>query len=512
MSQLKLASAVLIFVRWAILPCGIWPAIAYGQPDTHFTEPARFVAFARDADRGIAFEDWRFAADIQSRIGAKYGSVDVVMQQCYSGGFMDDVEGMRRNGQPVPFSFTSAAAFDEIAWSWQNKPQFDFGVWNFSREWRLAARNDATLGMKDLFTTARQKDPFGPVQTNSPIDEHPQYASSGEASDNRKLGDGQQVQSDGSFERRFAVLAAFGNNRTRHAVNIARMKETLVNTFAIPDNRITILYDNYDGVNDVYLPVPAGKINPDDLNQNDPLSGANYTYVNGYNRREDWLAVLDRTGFTVQPQPIDRLLVYTTGIGNYAYYGSTPLKPRDSGRPGVDIPQRDTDAFGQPAPTGGEAEPSANPQMLGDHDDEAMDPGGGFDHIQISLRQPLLGGQSFVFNDQLITDFRLLSANEVFTLPALNDHVPVPTQPYTYEFDVPRALVGMFPNHVALDFDGMTLGEASPDMFVSYSIRAGEQEYVFVNSTVPEPLGVVIVASCIALIASFARRRIAVLV
>ena len=57
------------------------------------SEPANHISFVRDGSGRIAFEDWRFAKAIAANVtaGPRWGSVDVVMQQCFGGGFQNDL-------------------------------------------------------------------------------------------------------------------------------------------------------------------------------------------------------------------------------------------------------------------------------------------------------------------------------------------------------------------------------------------------------------------------------------
>lgn len=462
-------------------------------------EITQHISFVRDGQGKIVFEDWQFARDIQARTGVKFGSVDIVMQQCYSGGFLNDVAAMKKAGKAVPHTFASSAGNNEISWSLQNKQQFNYGLMNFTREWRLAARNDTTRGMKAIFDRARDRDIFGPVSTDysPPVKEHLQYDSDSAASDNRRLGDAAN-----NGPKQFAILAAFGKAQTRHAVNIARMKETLVNTYGVAPNQILSMYNQNGGT---ALPVPGGKIDPDDTNPNTPLNFPNSTYltVNDNNTRAAWLRSLDRVGQPVQSGGADNLLVYVTGLGSQAYYkqivGSTqPDRERYEIHPDPNAAKEAMRpqmlAFGGAPPAGGEMAATANPQMMGDHDGDFAESSSDEDHVQVSFNQSIASPNpndpptQLLLNGTAVNYHLVSSLNDVLQPPDHDASNPAPALGFTYEFDINRSDLLALPDEFRIDVVGLPPSALSADALTSFDIRAGEFETMFVNQTVPEPV------------------------
>src|SRR5262249_15460338 len=55
-------------------------------------EPSFHHSFVRDINRQIVAADFRYAADVQAQVGMHYSMVDIVMQQCFGGGFLNDIQ------------------------------------------------------------------------------------------------------------------------------------------------------------------------------------------------------------------------------------------------------------------------------------------------------------------------------------------------------------------------------------------------------------------------------------
>jgi hypothetical protein len=140
-------------------------------------EPDDHHSYVRDANLKIVGSAGEYTDDIA--MDFKGGSVDIVMQQCFSGGFVDHIAGLNK-----PHTFASAAAWNEAS---QNgvKPKEGTITYleNFTRSWRQQADTNPNAGMLSNFQTAIsgngaiKKDRFSPPSPKDNPVEHPQYES-----------------------------------------------------------------------------------------------------------------------------------------------------------------------------------------------------------------------------------------------------------------------------------------------------------------------------------------------
>jgi hypothetical protein len=107
----------------------------------------------------------------------------------------------------------------------------------------------------------------------------------------------------------------------------------------------------------------------------------------------------------------------------------------------------------------------------------------GRDLIQISTRFRITNPAIHVIIDGI--DFGPLTSDEV-TDPSeildLGEFVPEPT--FTYQLSVPHDLLGQDPSFATIDLFGADL---PLDAVAAFTFRGGEQDYIAVNPSVPEP-------------------------
>jgi hypothetical protein len=436
-------------------------------------QPAIDHAFVRDGKGILVADDMDYALDLWNvtDLQKRYGSVDVVMAQCHGGGFLDSIFDFG----PTNYTFSSAARWDQPAWSSDtvglNNPVLD----NFTRAWRDSAISVIPQDMVDLFLDAAMGSPVGaplvirdsfaplgadftctPPFINNGTCEFPQYESPGfffGPNDQRDLGDLIVPQ----IGRQYVILVAWDNPNPRHQVNIIRLYQLLTNLYKVPNGHIAVLYGN---------PAPAF-IGPfpaigGGSGINDPAR-LPAVIVDGPNDLATWIAALNGVFFTdgglpYQQRPGDRLLVYNTGHG-----GHTNLLL------GRGVPIGPGIQFKITIGSGFYVSPTGKFQM--DTSIADMSPDGSFtDSIQLTFENPVPAGTDLYINGQSVGEF----GPRPGAIQPTTNPLPVgaPSGSISYQFTVPLSLLKS-------NLETITLFVTAPSDQVSLlnvDLRGGDQE------------------------------------
>jgi hypothetical protein len=377
---LRLLGAVLALVATEATATRINSDLCVNAPEPD--ERRQHHSTVYDAFGARVAHDYEYARQLRGgpaaprRPGARGLAVDVVMQQCFGGGLLNDVinSGIRRH------TFASAASWREVAWfGYDRTPR---GLQDLTRAWRRDADTAPFGGMLSHFSTALCGRPVPPAAPVIPRDvyapggpragrrpEHPQYASPdaarGGANDLRELGGALNENQSGhpanAADRQFAILVAWSQPEDADRLDIARVFNTLTQTHNVARSHIAVLYPractcaadadcttrartsgqctngtctagtsrrvactaNADcgGGQTCRLPAlgPYDSATPDDAG---PGAFAAID-VQGTNSEADWLRALDgdffrpAAGALVEPQEGDQLLIYNTGHGSH---------------------------------------------------------------------------------------------------------------------------------------------------------------------------------------------------
>lgn len=440
-------------------------------------EPGNHFSFVRDGNRNIVALDFQYANDVRNAFAGTqptYSFVDIVMQQCFGGGFLDDIDATLQQS----YTFASASGWSESAFN--DDVMVPRTVDNFSRAWREDAALYPGTGMLGHFATAAfgfapapplpaiAKDPFSPVSNFPGAVENPQYASpdpaAGGFNDLRVLGD------EGGDVTQYALLIAWDEPDPRHAINIQRMWDTLTLVYNVNPINIAVLYDAPNP------PLLAGLAS---VLPSDPAPiGLPQVVVDDDNTRLSWLNALAGGLFPVAPDGADKLFIYNTGHG-----GGARLVPVAGGVRVV----LDGDADGLEndlvyrIPIADGFDTYAGPSSV----TTSVSGFGGLDLqdlIQLSFAEEVPDDILLRING---TDFGALSA---FLLPSGSEDIfgldPLVMQPtFTYQILVDHALLGLDPLVTTIEL--LNPGSSSPLQLVAADFIGGDQEYLVV--LVPEP-------------------------
>ena len=208
-------------------------------------------SFVRDSAGNIVSDDVDYAQAIEDAMSAgTWDSVDVLMQICFGGGFIDDFDSTVVSGD---YSFTSAARWNGAAWNVDAVSGSPSTLDNFTRAWRESADGFSTDGMLTHFLTASygaqaddstadasshviQKSPHAvpSIKGAGLQEELPQYlspdATIGGTNDARKLSDSDYA----------LIIQWDAAVNTRHEVNLQRIRASL-NSAGIADSNIVVL-------------------------------------------------------------------------------------------------------------------------------------------------------------------------------------------------------------------------------------------------------------------------------
>ncbi len=439
-------------------------------------EPANHHSFVRDFTGALVAQDNQYAADIAA---AYNGTFDVVMQQCFGGGFLDDIHGLAQ-----PHTFTSASAWNEVSWSSTRTPNFLFNasVQDFTDAWRADVatyRSARATYVTTLGGNPGTKDLFAPpgvtqgIITTTTYLEHPQYESP-DPPPRPGANDLRQMFTPGPGGNNYAILVAWSSPRAgdaadllREQADIERVYNTLRTTYNIPFNNIVVLF-NGDARNTA-LPALNGIIG-------DAFPGGENigpVTVDGPNTQANWRSALAGNmfvnaagGLGIRYGANDRLFVYNTGHGGEVTVQAPPAAPGMAWA----VPYR-ANGF------------SLLPQL----DDICciVNPDG-TDLLQISTRQLVTDPNVHVTVDGI--DLGSLMADLVTGTSALiNDVTPYVGATYTYQLDVDPALLATDPSDFFVNLiDPMSPGFlANPSLIPAIDISGGDQELLTVYT--PEP-------------------------
>ncbi|MBV8905266.1 MAG: hypothetical protein JOZ22_16685, partial [Acidobacteriia bacterium] len=347
----------------------------------------------------IVATDRQYAADIRANFTG--GAVDIVMQQCFGGGFKDDIQNASaapRPGSLARFTFASSTSWGRCSWSvflpmGAVNPVTATYVENFTRAWRKDAQlfsNDGLFpryqlaagdGIVTIPPTLIPKDLYAPPGHTigaTTYTEYPQYASPdpnpGGANDSRPF----PPPPNG---RRFVLLVAWDDvNQADIGVDIARMNDTSYQVIGapVPVRRIVTLYGN-TARNTNIGPFP-------DIAPQGNIGDGSYRvtrtfFVDGTNARANWISAL-KGDFFISDQtpnqlgvtygPNDTLLIYNTGHGGNENVAAPAVVGVNALR------------FNVPLAAGGYEAVDADPSLAS----VVTDPDG-TDLLQISTRRPV---------------------------------------------------------------------------------------------------------------------------
>lgn len=278
-------------------------------------QPSGTTSFVRDGALTVVADDVTFASDLDTHKGGRWKSIDSLMQICFGGGFIDDLEAVFDS---YDYTFASAAMSTGMAWNLDTIP--DPGpdeLDNFSRAWRANASNNTSTGMLHHFyagaygvqadddtadgnslVIAKGSHAVPSVQGPGSQMEFPQYSSRDSTNDARTL------NSDS-----YAILVQWDElqlNDARHLVNIQRMYDTLTNVYEVDPGNIVVLSDAYPV--STSIPARMAPVLPD-------TSALGAVPINGDNSRASWISALDGSLFGNTPSVEAPLFTYHTGHG-----------------------------------------------------------------------------------------------------------------------------------------------------------------------------------------------------
>lgn len=413
---------------------------------------------------------------------------DVLMQQCFGGGFAWNMQGSVAVTAHKGYTFTSAARWNEYAWN-TGTPTANSNaaaltaLRNFTNSWTVSFPRpegnylhylDATKGavaatIGGVNYPAVPQDPF----TNggdrySPANrrfESPTYASADNlkagAVDLRGANNSHQIMGNAN---QFAVLAAFNPNQDRFAANIERVYNQLV-ADGVPTKNIAILYG---GMARGLLPAFPGLGLASVLNDG-PNTLANFQKL-AAGDAATWL------GFSGNvPNAGSNLLLYTTGHGTAFRPNGTALVGVNPGTPpGVDA--TDAKYAMQYSP-----DPYSNPMTT----------------LQISTKAPISAAL-------LAADHVMIDGIDVGTLspatPTLDTDVSeYVSSTYTYSLQFPSIddAPSVDGSPVMIDIDGLTSGlnSLTNNSVVAVTLDDGDGAFITTVAAVPEPSALVLLAT-----------------
>lgn len=456
--------------------------------DKLLAEPGNHISFVRSYDGKVAATDWslRELIDANTGTGKRWSAVDVIMQQCYGGGFINDIIGDGKAAATV----TTSAHWNQVSWTIQERDGYDLAVQNFTRAWTDAVKASSKAGMRELAHTARANDwtgslspPFIPARP-----EYPQYgsrdAAPGGANDLRS-----PVQ--GKDERVFTAAVIFGDAgkmALRHAVNAARVVRTMQDVSAV--DQVALLFEP----NARAIDLTANVFRPD------PKSLGRVA-ISGDNSAAGLKRALDGSQFGTEAKAGDRLLLYFTGHGAEATFAPNRVTSSSASEGGVVDRQKvimklvvDPNAVGNAGQTenapfaqregGGFSSDSFNPNMFGDRDDV----GGNIDEIQLSFARAVGADTRFLVNGfDLTASARLLTdPSEVRELPQRTAQSILPTPAQVWEISAPFEVTNA-QSDITFELTGLDTELAiDPDLVAGISLWRGDRELVFINTPVPE--------------------------
>ncbi len=439
-------------------------------------QPGR-ESFVRNHDHKVVETDKGFAEHLQEYYTkASARPVDIVMQQCFGGGFLQYL-----NKWLSAYTIATASGWDECSFS-DSKPKDEKPLTfleNFTRSWRKDAQlfsGDslfdrfmlaANAGIKnakippDRFAPPGWKDNKGHLWIERPQYQSPDKTPGGD-NDKRPL----LARGKGN---RYAILVAWDSPDSlspppadRFAVDIARVNDTLRNVIGVPANNIVILYSNKRPGTVISPFNGGGTKGPFVGGDGDPNGNDLGTFtVNGPNVFGLWRAALlgklfvnDKGTQGITYGKDDQLFIYFTGHGQFKE--PTDLPSSDGSSLSYRIQLAD----------GFDTEGNSNP----DDPTELTNPDGD-DLLQISTTTRIddpsvelsVNGAPFgPLQDLEVTDPSLIYD--------LGDFVARPT--YTYQVRIPHSLLGMNPEYATVGISNIN----DRNLVAAFSFSGGDQE------------------------------------
>lgn len=452
-------------------------------------EPANHISLVRGFDGQIAATDWSLRELIDKNVGPgkRWAAIDVVMQQCYGGGFVNDIIS---DGK-AQATITTSSSWSQVSWTIQEQKGYDLAVQNFTRAWTDAVKANPKAGMRELAYKARADNWTGELSPPFivPQPEYPQYgsrdAAPGGANDLRS-------PRQGDSERVFTAAAIFASPSTlapRHMVNAGRVVRTMESVSA--SDQVALLFDTKGSV----ITPSKDPVRPDAASLGSiPVAGSNS--VKGLT------SALDGTLFNTEKKAGDRLVLYFTGHGAQATFAPNGAKVSSSSPGGVLDRQTvkpklviDPNAVGNAGQTenaplaqrevGGFASDSFNPNMFGDRDEL----NGNIDDIQLSFSRALDADTRFYVNGIDVTSQARLvdDRSRIRDLPQKDASTPTRTPTQVWEMQLPYALTS---SQLEMTFELAGLDPliaADENLIGGISLLKGDRELIFVNTPVPEP-------------------------
>lgn len=324
--------------------------LSLGTAPFTIPEPAYHHSFVRNGlfkggvTRAIVARDFEYSAAVAAQMasGTNFTVVDIVMQQCFGGGFLND---MARD-VTGPHTFASSTLWSEISWSLGNGA-YPVYLDEFSRAWRQDASDNSGAGMLQHYVAGAAginnppPTPDNFIGRNYPVVkpyasrkpgigavlpfllgaqlETPQYQSAGGVfNDQRELG----VNASGPTHQ-FAILVAWDVGLDIDAAGLARIHQMLT-LRGVPAANIAVLgpfdaglvpsrdrFGNRFGK--INAPIgPFARIGPTDSG-GIPASPA----IAGDNSAGSWATALAGGYFGTRPQPGDQLFIFNCGHGDH---------------------------------------------------------------------------------------------------------------------------------------------------------------------------------------------------
>lgn len=350
--QRQQCAATVAAVAGLLATCGTVRADA--DRSGYSEEGAKHISYVRSrplnaAAKATMITDKEYAAALGFTSVGREGAIDVVMQQCFGGGFLNDIAA-GGIGVPARRTFASAAAYDEAALNQDtvSKPQragqpaVNPILNNFTRAYVEGQRFAPGGGMRPWYNLAKNgaatnngnvlvaKNPFSTTGATAERNkEHAQYWSPDQSpntgpdrpNDFRNL-----IHAGGpdGTPRQYAVLVSWDREDRRHDLNIQRIHSNLRSLSNVPADNIAVLVGNR--VNGPELPAIAA-LGPIDA------GGLAAVAVDGPNSRNAFSDALLGDYFKVngvrntavpqgqdqnRPQPGDKIFIYNTGHGGHA--------------------------------------------------------------------------------------------------------------------------------------------------------------------------------------------------
>jgi hypothetical protein len=469
-------STVIVAVISALAACAgsVHAQAQFVWNDNRAAEPQRSVAFVRSYDNKISFEDHALAAMVSANVGQgkRWASVDVVMQQCFSGGFINDFAGINK-----PYSLTTAADWNQAAYTVQEAAGFTPAVENFTRAWVSSARALPNAGVRELAFRGRQGDWTGPISNdfNPTSRTNPQYGSAdaapGGANDTRTL-------SAGANERLFTGIGLFGANNQiafRHFANALRVGD-LMRSRSNDDRVVGLSSDGSSAAIGLTQAVrPDANALP---NLRTPSSNTRASVQN----------LFTGGAFSDAAQAGDRLVFYATGHGGRASFSAQQPVILDSDADNIADRQTIRAEFDSPNPeqreAGGLPPESFNPNIFGDSDD--LPGSAGIFDIELSLTQPLpMGAEVWINGVNLTNTLSLVPLLLARDLPDQSAGNFTPDAAAVYRVLADRSVVQNTQPFADVQFRNIPGLADNQNLVLGTSVRSGDVEVVHVNIPAP---------------------------